>query len=639
MSFSDLPLDVLHPILAHLSDRRDWHTCALVNTSFNQVSTPLLYQKLDSRVKNSKLYHPSQTILHRPELAKYVRHATETGAIHFTYRHTQPTITRDTVHALSLCTNLHSLTWTDDCASTNYVIFSLPNFARPTRQHELSEQHPLLSLLSAIKSSQAPLRELVIRSNSDLGSHVWSELSHWTGLTKIAVWCMDGQPRVLQGWAGKELGRTLRKLELARCAGVPPTIIISVLSQLPLLQELHIKGVQASSVLTILTLLPDLQTLDTEYLNSGSGNIWPRDWPLHLLDASLHSHSLADMSSTVPPAPKAPQLPTLRTLTVRTSSIDSMGPNKLFPWIRALSLNTGLESFRLLTFTTSGYPSIPRGFILGMARLHNTCLRKWIVPSMQMTLSDIECVCTTFVELEEVGCSTAVVVGDVDSIRHSISSANNLHTLRLHVQWIPSTHSQYRSNGHSHHHHSQSKSRSLTPSVSSSPRRSSFGKQQQHDVADPDTDNTDIAHPDTDIDTDTGTNTDTVPHPNYSRHSGDPGAFEFDRVGLRHAGSSKYGADEIEDSHEEQRVVGAEAREPKNGEESTGNGVGRGRGRSHHRRWPFTLEHAKDMMLNDGSKLRVVAVGGVVYTGKWVWDGEKGGKGGSKFEVDDIEEE
>ncbi|KAM6502945.1 hypothetical protein JOM56_002922 [Amanita muscaria] len=486
MSFSDLPLDVLHPILAHLSDRRDWHTCALVNKSFNQVSTPLLYQKLDSRVKNAKLYHPSQTILHRPELAKYVRHATETGQLRELLwpmlTLISPTITRDTVHALSLCTNLHSLTWTDDCASTNYLTEQL-------------EQHPLLSLLSAIKSSQAPLRELVIRSNSDLGSHVWSELSHWTGLTKIAVWCMDGQPRVLQGWAGKELGRTLRKLELARCAGVPPTIIISVLSQLPLLQDLHIKGVQASAVLTILTLLPDLQTLDTEYLNSGSGNIWPRDWPLHLLDASLHSHSLADMSSTVPPAPKAPQLPTLRTLTVRTSSIDSMGPNKLFPWIRALSLNTGLESFRLLTFTTNGYPSIPRGFILGMARLHNTCLRKWIVPSMQMTLSDIECVCTTFVELEEVGCSTAVVVGDVDSIRHSISSANNLHTLRLHVQWIPR----------------------------------------------------------------------------------------------------------------------------------------RRRGRSHHRRWPFTLEHAKDMMLNDGSKLRVVAVGGVVYTGKWVWEGgEKGGKGGPK---------
>jgi F-box-like len=46
----DLPLDILPPILAHLSDRRDWHACALVSRIFNRIATPLLYRTLDSRV-------------------------------------------------------------------------------------------------------------------------------------------------------------------------------------------------------------------------------------------------------------------------------------------------------------------------------------------------------------------------------------------------------------------------------------------------------------------------------------------------------------------------------------------------------------------------------------------------------------
>ena len=84
MPFAHLPLDVLQPILTYLeTDRRDCHACALVNRSFNAVATPLLYGKLDSRIKRvsgqDKLYHPSSTLLARPELAKYVRHVTESG--------------------------------------------------------------------------------------------------------------------------------------------------------------------------------------------------------------------------------------------------------------------------------------------------------------------------------------------------------------------------------------------------------------------------------------------------------------------------------------------------------------------------------------------------------------------------------
>ena len=38
-------------------------------------------------------------------------------------------------------------------------------------------------------------------------------LNTFTGLHKIAIWCMEGPPRVLQGWADR-LGSTLTELEL-----------------------------------------------------------------------------------------------------------------------------------------------------------------------------------------------------------------------------------------------------------------------------------------------------------------------------------------------------------------------------------------------------------------------------------------
>ncbi len=231
------------------------------------------------------------------------------------------------------------------------------------------------------------------------------------------------------------------QLKTQRCAGVPPTILISVISQLPLLQNLYLKGAPPSAVLTIFTLLPRLHTLDTEFLNPGAGNIWPRGWPFRLPTANSTANHDSNASQNLP------TIPTLRNLTVRTSSIDTLGPNKLFPWIRALVVNPGLESLRLLTFTTNGYTDIPRSFILDMARVHGDIspsldsvvlpkvqgqsqgqtqpnrsgknsfkgMRKWIVGQAQMTLSDIECVCKTFPELEELACSVAVVMGDVVS--------------------------------------------------------------------------------------------------------------------------------------------------------------------------------------------------------------------------------
>ena len=78
-SFADLPLDILQPILAHLSDRRDWHACTLVDKEFNEVATPLLYRKLDSRVQHVRpmflLAAHSSDGLDRPSYTTPLQHS------------------------------------------------------------------------------------------------------------------------------------------------------------------------------------------------------------------------------------------------------------------------------------------------------------------------------------------------------------------------------------------------------------------------------------------------------------------------------------------------------------------------------------------------------------------------------------
>ena len=75
----------------------------------------------------------------------------------------------------------------------------------------ISTDGTLLAFLDVMRT--LPLRELTIRTHSDLGQNVWSQLIKFTGLRKISLWCMEGPPRVLQGWSDL-LGTTLTHLEL-----------------------------------------------------------------------------------------------------------------------------------------------------------------------------------------------------------------------------------------------------------------------------------------------------------------------------------------------------------------------------------------------------------------------------------------
>ncbi|KAJ7270095.1 hypothetical protein B0H12DRAFT_1310749 [Mycena haematopus] len=388
----DLPLDLLRPILEQVTDRRDLSSCVLVNRNFNCAAIPLLYSVLDSRVvsKSEKtvVYHPSTTLNKRPELAQYVRHVTETGAVHRGLTH-YSNITEDTLRALLLCTNLRSMTWIDDV------------------KRFTGSDKVFLAFISAVRNH--PLRSLTIRTHSDLGDEAWAQLATLTGLRKVSIWCLEGPPYLLgNGWASR-LRSTLTHLELGRCAGVPNTLLLSVLSQLPLLQDIRLKGAPSNTIPKILTFLPNLRSLDTEYSASGPSN-------MRLV-------------------PNRDEMAALRHLTVRTSSIDIMGPLKLWAWITTILPRPGLETLKLHAFTLHmGHTRIPRAFILELATLQAHSLKHFMAGDAELTLPDVECLCYKFPELETLVC--LVVAPDVDAIAAAVEKAVNLKTLRLQVHWI-----------------------------------------------------------------------------------------------------------------------------------------------------------------------------------------------------------
>ncbi|KZT03905.1 uncharacterized protein LAESUDRAFT_738050 [Laetiporus sulphureus 93-53] len=385
-----LPVDILPLIFEHLDDRRDLHTCAQLSKSFNAAATPILYRSLDTRIIKAPLspgrqrpviIHPARTLLQKPAYAKYVRYVRETGAIYYSGAE----LLRECYEALRLCTNIEGITWSDDRANGANNDQILLGYINILRQHNL--------------------KELTIRTYLTLSEDVWAELSHLKGLHKVALWVMDGPPRILQGWSEK-LGKTLTHLELGRCAGVPASILVHVISSLPLMQALRLKGAQTSAILEILTVLPHLVFLDTEYFGSGVSRY---------VDVPVAS---------------------LRELTVRTSSVDVQGPQHLWTWIKQLLPRPSLVSFTLNAFSTAGDATMPRHFLLDLAHTHRDTLKHFNADSASLTLEDIECLCTLFPGLESLSCSVALC-HDPRQIEDATTNGHNLRQLRLYTTWVP----------------------------------------------------------------------------------------------------------------------------------------------------------------------------------------------------------
>ena len=177
---------------------------------------------------------------------------------------------------------------------------------------------------------------------------------------------------------------------LQRCAGVPATILLAVLSQLPLLKKLRLKGAPSGSIPEVLAVLPNLVALDTEYF--GPGN----------------------MRYQEPPRAR------LQELTVRASSVDLLGPDQLWQWILRLIPKPSLETFTLDTFSTLGEMSMPRRFLLDLAQTHRHTMKHFIVDTVQITIDDLELLCTAFTSLESLSCSIGWCTGPVGSLHEYV---------------------------------------------------------------------------------------------------------------------------------------------------------------------------------------------------------------------------
>jgi len=393
-----VPEDLLSPIFEQLRDQRDLYTCSLVSRTFNRAVTPILYRSWDTRVvvdipandrfvRSHKIIDPVQTFLETPELLQYVRHAQATGSIHkFGTKLFDNLLT-----ALRKCEHLESFTWTEQADRLTTQAHEDP------MAHSVADQS-LRAVTKVLR--ELPIAELTIRSYVGLSEEAWSELIKISGLKRLSLWCMEGQPRVLQGWS-ETLGSTLTHLELGRCNGVPPTVLLSVLSHLDQLRGLSLRGAPSTVIPHILTLLPHLRFLDTDY-----------------------NPSIAKGRP-----PEQPLISKLQGLTVRTTA--GAEPHNVSGWIKNLVPYPSLESFKLLGFSVHGDDDLPRRFILDMGQIHGQLLKQLHVTGASLSWPDVQCVCAMFPMIEDL--SVLIFTNDITLINEAVLEARNLRTLSVEV--------------------------------------------------------------------------------------------------------------------------------------------------------------------------------------------------------------
>ena len=204
-----------------------------------------------------------------------------------------------------------------------------------------------------------------------------------------------------------------------RCNGVPPTVLLSVLSHLGQLRSLSIRGAPSTAIPHILTLLPHLRFLDTDY-----------------------NPSIAKGRP-----PEQPLISKLQGLTVRTTG--GTEPHDVSGWLKSLVPFPSLESFKLLGFSVHGDSGLPRRFILDMAQIHGQLLKQFHVTGASLSWPDVQCVCAMFPMIEDL--SVLIFTNDIVRLPHcdhrfsvtestaqtlideAILEASNLRTLSVEV--------------------------------------------------------------------------------------------------------------------------------------------------------------------------------------------------------------
>ncbi|KAJ7072742.1 hypothetical protein C8F01DRAFT_1105067 [Mycena amicta] len=371
-----LPLDLIFLILEPLVDSRcDLLACSLVNKNFHRAAIPLFYSLLDARMVRE---HLAISLLRHSDLAKYVRHLTERGAI-----------TQDTLNALSLCTNLASLTWIDDIPSSP----CLQSVADGDRNPD-TETLALIALAQRLPR----LSSLTLRTYNDLSPEAWSKLASISGLRRLSLWCFSSPHFLTGNWISGPLAESLTHLEL--CVGaIGCAECLSLFSGLVSLQELRLKGAPASIIPTILALLPNLHTLDTDFV--------ARRQPTNV----EHCEPTA----------------TLGHLTVRTSSCSPDTPTQLYAWIKQLGGPT--KSFTLHAFTVRVPHIVPSAFFRSLA----STLKEFMVGEAQVGLADVQFCCESMPGLERIECQ--VEAPDVSTLRKAVDTGKRLRRVKFRVRW------------------------------------------------------------------------------------------------------------------------------------------------------------------------------------------------------------
>ena len=194
--------------------------------------------------------------------------------------------------------------------------------------------------------------------------------------------------------------------------------------KLPLLRQLKLKGVPSPAIPAIMGCLPNLVALDTEYLGSGNYRV-----------------------------PSTP-LPALEQLTVRTGSVDILGPDRLWTWTRSLLPHVGsLRSFTFNSFSVYGRIAIPWPFVVFLTTKQGQSLQELIARIALLNLDALSQLCLKCPALRTIHCAVAspdvvrlsshvfecmsvLTCYSQESIAKAVSSGNALRTLSLHVMWI-----------------------------------------------------------------------------------------------------------------------------------------------------------------------------------------------------------
>ncbi|TCD69405.1 hypothetical protein EIP91_007752 [Steccherinum ochraceum] len=310
---------------------------------------------------------PQNVLLQKPTYAAYVHHFILIGGL----GDIELDIAQISRQALRLCTNLRSFSW----------VYA---------EHDLRSSSELTHDLDILRSL-GRLKHLVIRTAAGINEEAWTKLTQLPGLQSIELWSARTHTPLFPGWSAK-LRESLVSLELG--SSFRRDMQLAVLSELPKLKHLRVRGLSNAFIIKILEVLPNLESLYTEYLIASHGRNHP------------------------------PFKTSLKHLTVATCIPNQAFAEPLWEWILQVLPRPSLETLHIQTVSPI---TVPRKFLRDLTKIHHDTLQEVNVGRMEMTADDIAYLCTTCPNLQSVSCSLDGTVDDLDAVVGRALNVSSLH--------------------------------------------------------------------------------------------------------------------------------------------------------------------------------------------------------------------